>query len=114
MEKINFLHVNASDTRWGASLSGYRFHKALCKQGYGSQILCAVKETKDNTVSTIVPGRFGYIASEPRGWRWKLRQFRKGGGSPCDTSCRGPSRGPGLADHFLPSTRAGQADREAA
>ena len=60
-EKLNFLHINASDTRWGASLAGYRFHKALSKQGYGSRILCGVKETEDRDVSTIMPGRFGYL-----------------------------------------------------
>jgi len=59
--KINFLHINASDIRWGASLAGYRFHNALQKKGYDSHILCAVKETKDSSVSPIIPGILGYL-----------------------------------------------------
>jgi glycosyltransferase involved in cell wall biosynthesis len=60
-DKINFLHINASDTRWGASLAGYRFHKELQRRGFGSHLMCAVKETNDTSVSSIVPVPFGYI-----------------------------------------------------
>ncbi|MBN3040439.1 MAG: hypothetical protein JW867_04865, partial [Candidatus Omnitrophica bacterium] len=60
-KKINFLQINASDLRWGASIAGYRFHKGLLKQGYGSRIICALKESTDEEVSSIIPGRFGYI-----------------------------------------------------
>jgi glycosyltransferase involved in cell wall biosynthesis len=60
-DKINFLHINASDIRWGASVAGYRLHRALLEKGYGSHILCGLKESQGVDTSSIMPGRFGYI-----------------------------------------------------
>jgi len=60
-KKINFLHINASDLRWGASVSAYRFHKALLEKGYGSHIFCGLKESKTHDSSSVIPGKLNYI-----------------------------------------------------
>ncbi|MDD5070082.1 MAG: hypothetical protein PHV17_05080, partial [Candidatus Omnitrophica bacterium] len=60
-DQLNFLHINASDIRWGASLSAYRLHKALLESGYGGHIYCGLKESSGRDVTSIVPGRYGYI-----------------------------------------------------
>lgn len=61
MDKINFLHINAYDICGGAALAGYRFHKALQKNNYGSRFLCAAKKSDDPSVSRIIPGKRGYV-----------------------------------------------------
>jgi len=58
---MNLLHINASDTRWGASIAGHRFHKALLRKEYGSHILCGLKESMGSDTTAIVPGPYGYI-----------------------------------------------------
>jgi len=60
-KRINFLHLNASDLRWGASVSSYRFHKALLEKGFGSHILCGLKESLAFDSSLVIPGKFSYI-----------------------------------------------------
>ncbi len=58
---LNFLHINASDIRWGASIESFRLHKALLESGYGSHTLCGLKEYCGDDTSSIVPGKYGYI-----------------------------------------------------
>ena len=59
--EMNFLHINASDIKWGASVAGFRFHKALMDKGYGSHILCGLKKMPGNDSTSIVPGRYGWV-----------------------------------------------------
>jgi len=60
-KKINFLQINASDTRWGASIEAYRLHKAFQEEGYGSHILCGIKDSQDMHCSQIIPWHYGYL-----------------------------------------------------
>jgi len=59
-DKINFLHIHTTDTRGGAAISAYRFHKALLEHGYGSHILCGRKYSFGDDVTPIVPGKYGW------------------------------------------------------
>ncbi len=61
LREINFLHINASDIRWGASIESFRLHQALLESGYASHTLCALKEHSGNDSSSILPGKFGYL-----------------------------------------------------
>lgn len=60
-ERINFLQINASDLKWGASLEAYRLHRAFLAHGHGSRILCAIKISSDPETSAIIPLPYGYI-----------------------------------------------------
>jgi glycosyltransferase involved in cell wall biosynthesis len=67
LKKINFLHINVSDLKWGASIEAYRLHKALLGQGFGSHLLCAIKQAKTEDSSRIIPGRYSYLANAVAG-----------------------------------------------
>ncbi len=59
-DSINFLHINASDIKWGASIAGFRMHQALLHEGHGSHLLCGLKLHPGSDTSAIMPGRFSY------------------------------------------------------